>query len=241
MKLKWVSADPVATTFAPRHDEALVGLAVDVDVDVADLVDALVAIDRRVDDRVVEEQAALLGLLVPALRVLLVRLVEVRVRAERAEERGLVVGAAAHPAVADARPLGDRVAVGDDVLDRAGRAEERVGEGAAAGVGRRREDVAARRVVERVVHARDHPGRVAERRVRGDVVHALAVRPDLAAVADRLEVLGPRHRLDGRGRRGLRRHSHVLSPLAGGPPWPATAPNLRLRPTRSNTDCGSIE
>ena len=61
MKLKWVSADPVATTFAPDDDEALVGLAVDVDVDVADLVDALVAIDRRVDDRVVEEQAALLG------------------------------------------------------------------------------------------------------------------------------------------------------------------------------------
>ena len=93
-------------------DQARVGLALDVDVDVAHLVDGLVAIDRRVDDRVVEEQAPLLGELVPAPGVLLVGVVEVGVRAQRAEEGRLVVGAAAHPAVAEAGPLGDRVAIG---------------------------------------------------------------------------------------------------------------------------------
>jgi hypothetical protein len=98
-------------------DQPVVGLLLDVHEDVFHLVERLVAVDRRVDDGVVPVQDLLLRLAVPAPRVVLERLVEVGVGAERAEERGLVVGAAAHPAVGHPRPLGDRVAVGDEVLD----------------------------------------------------------------------------------------------------------------------------
>jgi hypothetical protein len=51
------------------HDDALVGLLDRVDEDVVDLVDLLVAVDRRVHERVVHEVHALLRLLVPAPRV----------------------------------------------------------------------------------------------------------------------------------------------------------------------------
>ena len=51
-------------------DQAGVGLLLDVHVDVFDLVERLVAIDRRVDDGVVDEGDLLLDLLVPALGVL---------------------------------------------------------------------------------------------------------------------------------------------------------------------------
>ena len=46
-----------------------------------------------------------------------------------------------------------------------------------------------RRVVQRVVEPRQHPGRVAKGRVRRDVLDPLAVDPDLAAVAQALEEL----------------------------------------------------
>ncbi len=51
-----------------------------------------VAIHRRVDDGVVDEGHALLTEFVPALGIVLVRIVEIGVGAERGEERGLVVG-----------------------------------------------------------------------------------------------------------------------------------------------------
>jgi hypothetical protein len=44
-------------------------------------------------------------------------------------------------------------------------------------------------VVQRIVEPRQHPGAVLERRVRGDVLDALAVDPDLAAVVEALEKL----------------------------------------------------
>ena len=60
-------------------DDALVGLLDRVDEDVGDLVDLLVAVDRRVHERVVHEVHALLRLLVPAPRVVLERRVVVGV------------------------------------------------------------------------------------------------------------------------------------------------------------------
>ena len=47
------------------------------------------------------------------------------------------------------------------------------------------------RVVQGIVQAGDHPGRVAKGRVGGDILDALAVEPDLAAVAQALQVLRP--------------------------------------------------
>ena len=138
----------------------------------------------------VDEGHALLAVLVPAPGVVLVRLVEFGVGAERAQERRLVVGRAAHPAIGELRPFGDGVAPGDHLLERLRRLEERVGHAAVAGLGRQQDLVLALGIVERVVQPRHHPGGVAERLVLGDVLDALAVDVDLAAVGQRREVVG---------------------------------------------------
>ena len=61
--------------------------------------------------------------------------------------------------------------------------EEFVGIAAGAGIGRRGEHVLGRLVVQRVIKQRDRARRIAERRMLGDVLDALAVDIDLAAVA----------------------------------------------------------
>ena len=99
------------------HDDAGIGFLLDVAVDVADFLRRTVAVDRRMDDGVVDERHALLAELVPALGVLLPRIVEIGIGAERAEERRLVVGRAAEPAIADLGPFGDGVAAGDRFRD----------------------------------------------------------------------------------------------------------------------------
>ena len=95
-----------------------VGFLLNGDVDVFDLFDRLVAVDRRIDQRVVEIEHRLLRALVPGARVVGELAVKLGVGAERVEEGGLVVGAAAEPAVGDARPGGDGVALRDDVFAR---------------------------------------------------------------------------------------------------------------------------
>ena len=206
-------------------DDAGVGLLLHVAADVAHLVRRPVAVDGRMDDGVVDERHALLAELVPALGVLLVRRVEVGVGAEGREERRLVIGRAAHPAIGELGPFGDGVPAGDELLHVLRRLEERVGVTLVAGVGRQQELVLALGVVQRVVEARDHPGGVAEGRVRGDVLDALAVDVDLAAVLQRFQVflaglrLGDGHLADGLGLGGegrfllLQRGSiHGISP-----------------------------
>ena len=172
-----------------RHDDAGIRLLLHVAVDVAHLLRRQVAVDGGMDDGVVDERHALLGELVPALRVVLPGRVELGVGAERAEERGLVVGRAAEPAVADLGPLRDRVAAGDRLLHRLGALEVGVRHAAVAGVGRHQQFVLVLGVVQRIVEARDHACGVAEGRVRGDVLDALAVDVDFAPVAQRLEEL----------------------------------------------------
>ena len=187
-------------------DDAGVGLLLDVAADVGHLVRRPVAVDRRMDDGVVDEGHALLAELVPAPRILLVGIVEVGIGAERRQERRLVVGRAAHPAVGDAGPFGDGVAAGDQLLERLRRLEEGVGHAAVAGVGRQQDLVLALGVVQRVVEARHHAGGVAEGRMRGDVLDALAVDVDLAAVAQRVEIF----------RAGLRRRRPFTLPVVSG-------------------------
>jgi hypothetical protein len=49
---------------------------------------------------------------------------------------------------------------------------------------------ALRRVMQGVVQTRQHARRVAKRRMRGDILDALAVDPDLAPVAQAVQILG---------------------------------------------------
>ena len=74
-----------------------------------------------------------------------------------------------------------------DLVERLRRLEEGVRHAAIAGVGRQQELVLALGVVQRVVEARDHARGVAEGRMRGDVLDALAVDVDLAIVAQRVQ------------------------------------------------------
>ena len=136
----------------------------------------------------VHEQDVVLRAPVPVLRVVGELVVEIVVGAERVHQRRLVVRRAPHPAVGHARPGGDRVALADQVLARVRDAEELVGEAAVAGVGRAGQHVLG--APDRAAHRRagDRARGVAERRMRGDVVDALAVDVDLAAVAQAFEI-----------------------------------------------------
>ena len=171
-----------------RDDETGVGFLLDVAADVADLVRRPVAIDRRMDDRMIDERHALLAEFVPASGVVLVRIVEIRVGAEGSEKRRLVVRRAPHPAVGHARPFGDGVAAGDQVIHGLRRLEEGVRHSAIAGVGRQQQLFLSLVVMQRVEQARHHAGGVAEGRMGGDVLDAFAIDEDLAAVAQRLDI-----------------------------------------------------
>ena len=142
------------------------------------------------DDGVVDEGNTLLAVLVPAPRILLIRVVEVGVGAERRQERGLVVRRAAHPAVGQPRPLRDGVAARDQILEGFRRLEEGVGHAAIAGVGRQQKLVLALGIAQRIVKPRHHLRGVAKGLVLGDVLDPFAINEDLASVAERSEVVG---------------------------------------------------
>jgi hypothetical protein len=134
-----------------------------------------VTVDRRIDDRVVEIEHALLGLAVPGLGVIGVLAVKGMVGAQGFGKTRLVVGRTTHPAVAHACPLGDGGAVRDEVFARARDPENALRGPTVAGVRRTGEDVFGSRIVEPVIHPRHHARGVAEGRVGGDVVDALAI------------------------------------------------------------------
>ncbi len=146
-----------------------------------------VAVDRRVDDRMVDIGHPLLAVAVPAPRVLLVGGVEIGIGPERGEKGRLVVGRAAEPAPGQPRPGGDRVAPGDQLLGGARRDEIAMGEAAPFGRAGQHPLPFPVVFVQRVIEAGDHPRGVAEGRVLGDVLDALAVDPDLPAVVEAVE------------------------------------------------------
>ena len=170
-------------------DQPGVGLLLHVHVHVSDLVGGTVPIDRRLDEGVVQEEHPLLRRAIPPPRVVLIRRVEVGVGAERRQERGLVVRRAAHPAVAQARPSGDRVARRDQIVGARRRAEVPMRVAARTGIGRAGQLGMRGWIVERVIEPCQHPGRIAKGRMRRDVLDALAVDPDLAAVTEAFQEL----------------------------------------------------
>jgi len=85
--------------FGAGDIDAGVGFFLNGDVDVLDLFDRLVAVDRRIDQRVVELEHGFLRALVPGPRIVGEFAVEAGIGAERIEKSRLVVRAAAHPAI----------------------------------------------------------------------------------------------------------------------------------------------
>ena len=171
-----------------RHHDPGVGFLFDVTANIADLARRAIAVDRRMNDGVIDERHALLAEFVPALGVVLIRIIELGVGAERRQKRRLVVGRTAEPSVGELRPLGDGVPPGQQIVERFRRLEERVGLAAVAGVSRHHDLVGVFRVVQRIVKPGHHARGVAEGRVRRDVLHALAVDVNRAVVAERLDI-----------------------------------------------------
>jgi len=165
------------------HVDAGVGLLLDGDEDILDLIGRLGTVDRRVDDGVIHEQHVVLGAPMPALRISRELVVESVVGPERVHQRRLVVGRTPHPAIGHASPGRDGIALADQILARMGDAKEFMGKAAVSGIGRTGQYVLGGGVVQRVVELRDRARSVAERRVGGDVGNALAIDVDLAPVA----------------------------------------------------------
>ena len=146
-------------------------------------------VNRRVDDGVVKVQAGFLNAGVPVAGVLFELAVESRVRTQRAAEGGFVIRGTAHPAVAQARPLGNRIALLAQIVGAFRHAEEFMGIAAAAGIGVPAQGVLHFRFMQRIVQLGDGGGGVAEGRMRGDVFDAFAVDVNLAAILQALQVL----------------------------------------------------
>jgi len=216
--------------FGVRDVDACDGLFLDGDVDVLNLLDRLVAVDGRIDQRVVEIEHRLLRSLVPGAGVVGELSVELGIGAERIEECGLVVGAAAHPAVGDAGPGRDRIALRDDILGGAGNLEKFVRVAAGAGIGRRGEHVLGLGIVQRVIEQGDRGNRIAERRVLRHIGDALAIDVDFAPVPQGLDELSPGERalLAFDNRFGGVRHGAIRDPVHG---WRSCRPRER-QPTR---------
>src|SRR5207245_5500263 len=109
--------------------------------------------------------------------------------AEGGEKRGLVIGRAPEPAIAQARPGGDGVTPGDEVLSRARRDEIFMGKAAPFGRAAQHALFLFMVRVQGVVEPGDHPCGVAEGRMLGDVLDPLAVDPYLATGIEAVEKL----------------------------------------------------
>ncbi len=179
------------------YDHAAVALGDDVHEDVLDLVDRPVAVDRRVDQDVIQEQHLLCVASIPRLGTGLERCVEVGCRPERGHEGGLVVGRPPHEAVRQASPGRDRLARCEQLVGRVARHEEPVRRDSAAVDAQKH--VALLWIVKHVVEACDRPGGVPKRGMLGDVLDPLAPDVDRSPVAEAFEVLlaGQCQRADG--------------------------------------------
>ncbi len=146
-----------------------------------------IPVDRRLDQRVVDKGHALLAVAVPAARIILVRGIKFGIGSQGREKGRLVVGRPTEPAIGQPRPGCDRVAAGHQLSDRTRRDKIPVGE--PSPFGRAGQQIFLFRMItmQRVVEPGDHPRRVAERRVIGDVFDALAVDPHLSPVVQAVQ------------------------------------------------------
>lgn len=177
---------------AADHD-AIVSLLNEVDEDVGDLVNRLLAVHRRIDQDMVEEERAGGELLVPIERMLIERRVELRVGSKARHERRLILRRPPHEAVAKPRPCSNGIPRLEQFLWRLAGCEELVRADAVVVDGR--QEVALRGVVERVIQAHDGAGGIAESGVSRHILDALAIDVDLACIAQTVEILRAGHQI----------------------------------------------
>src|SRR5207245_8306030 len=100
-------------------------------VHIAYLIGCEVAVDRGIDDGMVEVEHFLLGFLVPATRIRLIRGVKLGIRVQGGEKAALVIRGASHPTVSHACPLSNDITSTNQVLRASRGAEEHVDEACA--------------------------------------------------------------------------------------------------------------
>src|SRR5580692_5853656 len=79
------------------------------DVDIAHFIGCLVSIDRWMNDGMVKKIGSLLRFVIPSFSVLMERLVEVVICAQRRQKGSFVIGRSAHPAVRSSSPLSNGI------------------------------------------------------------------------------------------------------------------------------------
>ena len=142
----------------------------------------------------VDVKHLLLRLLVPCQGVGLVRRIKRGIGPQGAEQCPFVVWGAPEPAVRQAGPGGDRIARRKLLFPGVGGSEVAVGVPAGAGVCGDGEHLLERRVVQGIVQAGNHAGRIAKGRVRRDILDTLAVEPDFTPIAQALQIFRPGQR-----------------------------------------------
>ncbi len=162
-----------------------------------------VAVDRRLDDRVIDKRHPLLAVAVPAQRIFLIGIVKFGIGAQCRKKGRLVIGRAPEPAIGQPRPLGDRITSAHQLFGRSRRHEIFVGE--ATPLGRTGQKIFCLLIiaVQRVVEPGDHPRGIAECGMLGDIFDPLAVYPHFSAIVEAVEKL-----LAGVGQR--RGHAYAL-------------------------------
>ena len=141
-----------------------------------------VAVHRGIDQGMVQERHALLGVPVPVQGITGVIAEVLRVEAQGQHQAGLVIRSAPHPAVGQPGPLGDGFALGNHVLAAPGHLEVGMGKTAVTGIRIGAQVRVLLIIMQRVVKAGHHPGGIAKRRVLRHVRDPLPVDPDFPVV-----------------------------------------------------------
>ena len=141
-----------------------------------------IAVHRGIDQGMVQERHALLGILVPVQGITGVIAEIFRVESQGQHQAGLVVRSTPHPAVGQPRPLGDGLALGDYVLASFRHLKIGMRKAAVTGIRIGAQVRVLLIIMQRVVKTGHHPGRIAKRRVFRHVRDPLSVDPDLPVV-----------------------------------------------------------
>ena len=169
-----------------RHHDAVIPLFHHMHEDVLHLVHRPIAIHRRIDQHMIQEQTLRRIFPIPGRGAAVERSIELRVRRHARHERGFVVRSSAHKTVTQPGPDVDGFAGFQKLLRAVTRFEEFVRAlSECVGSGER---LPLFRIVERVIEASHGPAGVAECRMRSDIGNAFPVNVNRAGIAEGFEI-----------------------------------------------------
>ena len=163
-------------------DNAFVGFLDAVHIDIFYLLVGFIAVYRGIDQGVIQERHAFLRILVPVPGIIGIITEVFRVKSQGQHEAGLVVRSSRHPAIRQARPLGNRFTLRNHVFTRSRHFKIGVGKAAVAGIRTGSQVRVFLLVMQRFVQPRHHPGRITKGGVLRYVLNSLTIDPDFPIV-----------------------------------------------------------